>query len=672
MKVAICQMKVVAKRPDLNVAKMKSMMDEAKANGAELAAFPELCIPGYMIGDAWEDFTFIQDCMEWEHEVTGYADCTGIGIVYGNVYGRREPKYEDGRGIRGNAAVVHLPRKLCKDTWPLPPSGIHSVFFKRNMPSYREFDDKRYFASIPRPDDEPLPETGNGYVISASVCEDGWDSDYEFKPLENLRMRASMECPNKKHLHFNLSCSPFTLGKNAARNRKFVGHAKCFKNLFYVNNVGIQNNGKNIFVFDGCSTIYNNTGAHASLPPLKECIGYTDLGYYRKESGPWQYYEKLSPKNPKVEEPLEEEILAYGIKEFLNSCGIRKVVIGLSGGIDSALSAMLHVKAIGKENVYLVNMPSKYNSDTTKSIAKEIADNLGCCYFTVPITKTLEALKNSICSARFFKETEIGSEADVSESMLTGTRRDDSQVKIFPGTTLLAAEGFTWDEENTQARLRGAGVLASLASGLGAVFPNNGNKAETAVGYCTLLGDHAGYLAPLADLWKGDVYRIARRLSNDMGEVLPESIFTLKPSAELSTEHSVDEDKGDPIVYWYHDKLFASWIEPWNRRGIEGSLEDYCNGSLLRKLGLSDREKDFEKLFPTGEAFIEDLEKWWKLFNSLAVAKRVQAPPVLTLTRRSFGFDFRESITGPYFSRRYLDLKRDMLSRDAFVYTTHT
>lgn len=623
--IAVCQMNVIAKRPDLNSAKMIAWLAEAVKCGANVAVFPEMAIPGYMVGDDWEDQAFIDDCASYAADVHNAAEELGIVAVFGTVTQLSKTwRHEDGRPLKFNSVELSVV-----------DGGYRRRYDKTNLVNYREFDDKRHFANGEH--SPAIADVGN-IVISTTICEDGWDDDYLQKPIRTAAHRVH-DNP-RKSVHLNLSCSPFTLGKNAARDRRFAKHSELFHALIYVNNVGVQNNGKNVFVFDGSSTVYTDGKFMCSLPPLAEGIGYVAfmddkpvMTYTYGEHGlEWVFDNPLSEQDKKNHrDPKKHEVLAYAIREFCAQSGIRRVVIGLSGGIDSALSAMLHVKALGKENVIAVNMPTVFNSDTTKEIAKKIAENLGVRYLVVPIGWTVDQFSSHTLTSLY-----------------------DSGVSV----------GECWvDTENIQARMRGAGVQAMLAAGFGAVFPNNGNKAETTVGYCTLLGDHAGYLAPIADLWKHEIYEVSKELSDELGNVLPTEIFSLKPSAELSADHDVDQGKGDPIQYWYHDRLFASWIEPWCRLNIENSLAAYQESALkfLATLGLQDRLADFLKLFPTDEAFISDLERWWKLFKGMGIVKRVQAPPIVVISRRAFGFDFREAIGSVHFTRKYLAMKQQLL-----------
>jgi NAD+ synthase (glutamine-hydrolysing) len=203
-----------------------------------------------------------------------------------------------------------------------------------------------------------------------------------------------------------------------------------------------------------------------------------------------------------------------------------------------------------------------------------------------------------------------------------------------------------------------------VAASAGGVFTCNANKSELTVGYSTLYGDLGGYLANIADLWKGEVYALARHLNDKVfgRPVIPEGIFTVTPSAELSAAQNVDEGKGDPIQYPYHDCLFRSWVERWDRATPEDILDWYAAGELEQRLEYAGRVSDH---FPDTGTFIADLERWWNQYQGMGVAKRIQAPPVLGVKRRAFGFDHRESQLGTRYTTRYQDLKDRLLKETA-------
>lgn len=214
--------------------------------------------------------------------------------------------------------------------------------------------------------------------------------------------------------------------------------------------------------------------------------------------------------------------------------------------------------------------------------------------------------------------------------------------------------------ENIQARDRSARILAGVAAAFGGGFTCNANKSEMTVGYSTLYGDQAGFLAVLGDLWKHQVYALAEYLNDHVygREILPRKIINLVPSAELSFDQAVDQGKGDPIQYAYHDFLFRAFMEHWNRATPEDILYWYREGILGEKIGCP--KGLVQKLFPNAKEFINDLERWWKLYSGMGVAKRIQAPPVLAVSRRAYGFDHREAQNGPYFTAKYLEMKEEL------------
>jgi NAD+ synthase (glutamine-hydrolysing) len=200
-----------------------------------------------------------------------------------------------------------------------------------------------------------------------------------------------------------------------------------------------------------------------------------------------------------------------------------------------------------------------------------------------------------------------------------------------------------------------------MAAAFGGGFTCNANKSELTVGYSTLYGDQAGFLAALADLWKHQVYALAQFLNEQIyrREVIPQETIDLVPSAELSWEQAVDEGKGDPLIYPYHDYLFRAFMEYWNRATPEDILSWYLQGTLEDRLGC--QSGLVSRCFASHHDFIADLEKWWNLYTGMGVAKRIQAPPVLAISRRAYGFDHREAQNQAYFTAEYFKLKAKLL-----------
>ena len=305
------------------------------------------------------------------------------------------------------------------------------------------------------------------------------------------------------------------------------------------------------------------------------------------------------------------DALIFAMREFF--APFSKVVIGLSGGIDSAVMAALLVHALGQKKVLAVNMPTEYNSKTTRNLAWRCAEALGIEYCLLPIQLLYEAERGALAQAGF--------------------------------------EPSMHAKENIQARIRGQ-QLASIAACVGGVFTCNGNKTEVALNYFTLYGDGAGAAAFLADLWKGQIYELARFLNaRHNREVIPQGILDIVPSAELSPEQNVDEGRGDPIFYEYHDQLLRMFIEKrWDPTTV---LVSAFRGTLEHDLGC--RAGTVARFFKTATAFLENLEWAWRQYN--VEFKRVQLPPVFLTSRRAFGFDRRDTIADAYFSDEYYRLR---------------
>ncbi|MCL1888486.1 MAG: NAD(+) synthase [Kiritimatiellaeota bacterium] len=279
------------------------------------------------------------------------------------------------------------------------------------------------------------------------------------------------------------------------------------------------------------------------------------------------------------------DTLRLVIREWMSQNNVRHVVIGLSGGIDSAVSAALYASVLPRDALTLVNLPGPFTSQKTRGLAQHLADNLRVPLHTLDITRGVNATRDELIAAGF---------------------------EITPPVF-----------ENIQARQRGH-LLAAIAASRGGVFSCNANKTEATVGYGTLYGDIAGWLAPLGDLWKGEVYALGRDL-NAENPVIPEDIFTVKPSAELSAAQDVTQNKGDPFDYPYHDALFRAWVE----RGEtpKTCLAAWQAGDLATRLGFHGSVP-----FASEDAFAADMRRWWNLYRGMGAVKRLQAPPVVVLS----------------------------------------
>ena len=629
LKIALAQLDIHAGDPRFNTAAMKKAISKAKQQGCDMIIFPELSIPGYFIGDVWDQPDFIDDCVRFGEEIQAASE--GITVVYGNVAKEPGRVNLDGRTRKYNAMFIASDGKLLS-----PERSPYPFYIKTLLPNYREFSDIRYFTSLMEvaqerrafPEDFLSPvhiafADGRKLCVGPLICEDSWDDNYPFKPMSYLGNTYDID------LFVNISSSPFTQGKTERRHRLF-GKAigEIGKPAVYVNCTGIQNNGKNVYTFDGSSSAYDKDGRlHYECAAFGEELAIVEYDE--------QNHVFTSPVHVNEQHGNTADIYAslhYGLKSFMGSLGLDHVVIGVSGGIDSAVNAALYATVLPPEHILLVNMPSCYNSEMTKGLAKELADNLGCLYTVIPVQDSLELTRRQFSDAALYKN-------DVEAGRLELT---------------------SFIEENIQARDRSSRILAAAAASFGGVFTCNANKAETSVGYATLYGDSAGFLAATADLWKHQVYDLARYLNNEVfkREVIPRGSIDIVPSAELSSNQDITKGQGDPLVYPYHDYLFAAFIERWQRATPESILQWYADGTLEEHIGCPIKVRD---LFPDAASFIADLEKWWRLIAGFAVAKRIQCPPILSVSRRSFGNDLRESQLKPYYTTRYLELKEKLL-----------
>lgn len=617
-------MDVIPGQPMVNTRTILSHLDNARRDGVQLAVFPEMAIPGYLLGDEWERPAFLRECEACGNRIREAS--TGLTVVFGNVAMDQSRRNEDGRIRKYNALFIAENGTLIG-----PPSSPYPFVIKTLQPNYREFDDDRHFfdlVKVAREENRSVesmlqPMNSRLGILGGSICEDAWDQDYALSPLSILAQ-------NGAQLLINISCSPYTLDKNQKRNRVYSKHAQTLGcPIVYVNNVGIQNNGKTVYTFDGASCVYDSHGHQVICgKPFEETTLTLPIPLSLNEASFGTPVNVASETITNIHGAID-----YGTRRFLKVCRASRVTIGLSGGIDSAVVAALYARILPPDDILLINMPGQFTSRTTRTLAHSLATALGCRYSEVPIDESVDLTRRQILE-RFPRAGESGS---------------DSPLHLSQHV-----------RENIQARDRSSRILAAFASSFDSVFTCNANKTEATVGYTTLYGDLCGYLASIADLWKMEVYALGRHLNQAVHgrNVIPDGIFTVKPSAELSADQNVDENKGDPLIYPYHDRLFASWVEFWNRLTPEEILEAYLAGSLETVIHYDGRVAD---LFDSPGAFIKDLERWWNLYQGMGLAKRIQAPPILAVKRRAFGFDHRESQLGPRYTERYDILKQSVL-----------
>lgn len=468
-------MDVIPNKPSKNLESMSKMVGIAKAQGVDLIAFPEMCVGGYLLSDKWQEDAFCQDLMEYNEILKEVSN--GIAIAYGNIYvdkfinkrvnDDRFHANKDGRSRKYNSVYVFQdgnPVSRLKETKILP-AGIQP---KSLLPNYRIFDDERYFFStqdIAKDFGVPLESLLQPFLVQTDqeevpigfeLCEDLWCNDYR-RNCQALNPTKIL-IQNGSKIIINSSASPWTFGKNDARDRRIEflkeESGNNFVPFLYINCVGAQNNGKNIVTYDGASTVYNADG----FPVILGNANYEEQLLIVDGSE----ISKMPPVQRIEEGKIETKFFAIirGIRHMSDILDyVPKWVIGLSGGIDSAVVASLLTIAVGSKNVTAVNMPSKYNKEETKESARYVAEKLGIGYLVIPISKLVEL-------NRLILRTQ------------TGTQTLDSVL-----------------EQNIQAKVR-MQILSNIAQKLNGLYVNNGNKWEIATGYCTLDGDARGAIAP--------------------------------------------------------------------------------------------------------------------------------------------------------------------------------
>lgn len=505
MRVALAQINVTVGAVRSNRARLERVFVDARAAGADLVVAPELALCGYPPRDLAERPAFVQTCEE-ELEQLAAITSTGGGFLVGTLEAADPDSI--GTGVYNAAAL-------------LADGRIVARFRKSLLPTYDVFDEARYFQ--PATPDEVAPVEFGGVRIGVTICEDVWnDADfwprrrYVFDPAQHLVDQGV-------DVLINLSASPFHLGKQDLRQRMLSALARgTGVPVVHCNLVG----GNDDLVFDGASfAVWPDGGIRGAAPAFEEAVTYVDLERPGPASGP------LAP--PCAEEATVRAI-TLGVRDYFAKCGFSRAVIGLSGGIDSALTAVLAVRALGAEAVTGITMPSRHSSGGSVQDSLNLARHLGIAVHTVAIEPVHSAY-----------------------------------VELLGGLWDGGTTGIT--DQNIQARVRG-NILMAWSNRNGALVLSTGNKSELAVGYCTLYGDMAGGLAVISDLPKTFVYRVARWLNRD-GEVIPRSTLTKPPSAELAPDQ---KDTDSLPEYEVLDAILAGYLE--EGRSVE----------QLREAGIAD------------------------------------------------------------------------------------
>ncbi|MGA7415584.1 MAG: NAD+ synthase [Bryobacteraceae bacterium] len=493
MRIALAQINNTVGDLDSNSEKILAFARRAEAAGADLAVFPELALTGYPPRDLVEKRSFLDRTQQALDSIVRASADLKVALIVG--YVGRSPEHA-ARGAQNAAAVIEHGRL---------------IFDQRKMllPTYDVFDEARYF----EPAESQHVFTLRGRTVALTICEDAWNDKmywerrrYRRDPVEELVHQGG-------ELLISINASPWNLGKRAQRRSIFRATAQRFGiPLAYVHMVG----GNDQLIFDGSSFGMTATGdVVASAKSFDE-----DLILFDPFGGTG---DQRSDRNG--EDEASYSAIVLGTRDYIRKCGFRQVLVGLSGGIDSALVAAVAADAVGPENVIGVGMPGPYSSEHSLADARSLAENLRIRFEVVPINAGYQAMMATL-------------------------------APLFAGTKAGAAE------ENLQARLRGVTLMA-LSNKLGALVLTTGNKSELAVGYCTLYGDMCGGLAVISDVPKTMVYRLARianarRVACGKGPAIPENTFTKPPSAELRPDQ---KDTDSLPEYDVLDRILAGYVE---------------------------------------------------------------------------------------------------------------
>ena len=566
MRIALAQINPVVGDLAGNRELILARLADAKAQGADVVLFPELAVTGYPPEDLLLRPGFVRAAEESLEAIAREA-----------------------RGVVAIVGTPHFDRDLYNTAAVCAAGEVKAIVRKRFLPNYGVFDEFRYFAPG---DGLALFELGDT-LFGVTICEDMWQPG---PPATDLALAGA-------ELIVNISASPFHLLRDREREEMFRTRARDNASFVaFCNTVG----GQDELIFDGHSLVIDDEGnVLARAPGFEEALVVVDvdprsavgrrltdtrrraLAHDRGDLGPIErvhvgagreYAGAASAEVAPFDDDLEQmrKALELGLGDYVRKNGFRDTVVGVSGGIDSAVVAALAVQTLGAERVHCVSMPSRYSSEGTRGDAQRLAENLGCDFHEIAIEPIVESFLAVLAP------TFAGRDPDLTE-------------------------------ENLQARIRGT-LLMALSNKFGWLLVATGNKSEMSVGYATLYGDMAGGFALLKDVFKTDVFRLARHLNERAGhELIPESIIDRAPSAELRADQ-LDEDSLPP--YPQLDRVLEAYVEE-DRTLEELSSDGFDPDVVARAVALVDR----------------------------AEYKRRQAPPGVRLRPKAFGRDRRTPIT---------------------------
>ncbi|MDD2303350.1 MAG: NAD+ synthase [Prolixibacteraceae bacterium] len=546
MKIAIAQLNYHIGNFEKNTSKIIENIRKSKAEGAELVVFTELSVTGYYPHDLLERKEFIEQSEEALNQIA--AHCIGIAAIVGGPRINPEPQ----------------GKKLFNSAFFMYDGAIQHVVNKSLLPTYDIFDEYRHF----EPNKTFSVFDFGGKKIAITICEDLWDEQetqnefgreklYQLSPLKELSAL-------KPDLVINISASPFSFNQENSRKNILIKNAIKYQlPIVYANQVGAHTE----LIFDGGSVYLNKKGE------IQEELNYFEEDFRIIDTE--ISAQNLQPKTDYIEKIYHALVL--GIRDYFTKMGFKKATLGLSGGIDSALVLVLAVRALGKENVRVLLMPSRYSSDHSINDALQLAKNLDIQYEIIPIQPMVDSFEQSL------------------SDVFANLRSDIT-------------------EENIQARTRGI-LLMAISNKFGNILLNTTNKSECAVGYGTLYGDMNGGLSVLGDVYKTDVFKMANWINRD-SEIIPINTIQKPPSAELRPDQKDSDSLPD---YDILDQILFDYIE-LNLSPDEIIAKGFDESTVLRTV----------KMVNTNEY------------------KRFQAPPILRISSKAFGFGRRMPLVAKY------------------------
>lgn len=544
MKITLAQLNFHIGDFEGNLAKMLSAVSKAKAEKADIIVFGELAVCGYPPRDFLEFDDFINRCQHSIDELCKVAH--DIAIAVGSP--TKNPVIEG--------------KDLFNSAYFLVDGKVNHISHKALLPTYDIFDEYRYFE--PAKSFETVEYKGKR--IALTVCEDIWNIGNE-NPMYTICPMDEM-MPQQPDFILNLSASPFSYKQAKERLNVIRANVNRYKiPMFYVNHVGAQTE----LIFDGGSVVMSADGQT-----------FEEMSYFNEEIKTFSLEDVITSRNAIGEQPkdkmtLVHDALVTGVKDYFAKLGFKKAILGLSGGIDSAVTLVIAVRALGAENVRVVLMPSQFSSDHSIKDARDLADNLNVAYDIVPIKPIFDTYMDAL-------------------------------------KTQFEGQPFNIAEENLQARSRGM-ILMAMSNKFGHIVLNTSNKSEAAVGYGTLYGDMCGGLSVIGDLYKTEVFQLARFMNKD-GEVIPENTIIKPPSAELRPDQ---KDSDSLPEYEILDEILFQYIE--NRKGPKAITE-----------------MGFDK---------KTVDRALRLVN-INEFKRYQTAPTLRISPKAFGMGRRLPIVAKY------------------------